>query len=314
MSSGIRWQFDVMNQDESNKCMRCHAPLAEQKALVALSQGWPQAPTTPAPAYIPSDFADQGLVCAACHIRGHQRLGPGRRPAQADQPHGGFRPEQAFRDSQFCAHCHQFPADGPRLAGKLREDTYQQWRASSVASKQSCQDCHMPNAQHLWRGIHDPEMLRKGLAVELQLVALDGGRYRAEIVATNIGAAHHLPTYLVPKIDLVLNLLAPPNNPVELARDIIGWKADVAMTTEEFDTRLAAGESRRFVHEFKPPVAPGWTVELQVAVAPREHYERMFKHYLATLKLADRTTSQLKKAISEAEATRFMAMRLFAAP
>src|SRR5674476_516315 len=51
---GILWQFRVLSQDESNSCLRCHAPLAEQKALMALQQGWTNAPKSPAPADAPN--------------------------------------------------------------------------------------------------------------------------------------------------------------------------------------------------------------------------------------------------------------------
>lgn len=317
MGAGIRWQFELLGQEESNRCLRCHAPLAEQKALVARAMGWGNAPSTPPPAYVPETLADSGLNCAACHVRGHQRFGPPARDGVRignDAPHAGFTASEAFQDSRFCATCHQFPEDGPRLAGKLREDTYQQWLASNHAGKQSCQSCHMPERKHLWRGIHDPDMLRRGLAVDLKLTRLESGAYRAEVEARNQGAGHHLPTYMVPKIDLVLTLHQAGAAPVELARDVIGWKADVTMREEEFDTRLAAGSSRHYAHAFVAPGKPGWHVELSVEVAPREHYERMFRHSLINVSMSRAASDLLKTAITEAAATRYTAMRLTARP
>lgn len=317
MGAGIRWQFELLGQEESNRCLRCHTPLAEQKALIARAQGWSNVPATPPPAYVPETLADSGLNCAACHVRGHRRFGPPARAgagAVKDAPHGGFSAAEAFQDSRFCANCHQFPEDGPRLAGKLREDTYQQWLASDQAGKQSCQGCHMPERKHLWRGIHDPDMLRRGLAVDLKLTRLDSGAYRAQVEARNQGAGHHLPTYMVPKIDLVLTLHQAGADPVELARDVIGWKADVAMRQEEFDTRLAAGSARRYAHAFAAPDKPGWHVELSVEVAPREHYERMFRYSLINVSMSRAASDLLKTAIAEAAASRYTAMRLTARP
>lgn len=314
MGPGIRWQFELLGQAEANRCLRCHAPLAEQKALVARQMGWPNAPTSALPGYVPAELADTGLSCAACHVRGHQRYGPPARTAPIEvAPHAGFVASEAFQDSRFCAHCHQFPEDGPRLGGKLREDTYQQWLASEYAGKQPCQSCHMPERKHLWRGIHDPDMLRKGLGVDLKLTRLTSGEYRADVVARNQGAGHHLPTYMVPKIDLVLTL-HQGDDTRELARDVIGWKADANITREEFDTRLPAGASRSYSHVFEAPPRPGWHVELRVEVAPREHYERMFRHSLINLSLSRTSADQLKAAISEAEATRYTAQRLSARP
>lgn len=316
MGAGILWQFELLGQEETNRCLRCHAPLAEQKALVALARGWKNAPTSPLPAYVSPHLDSSGLVCAACHVRRHRRYGPPqpRNMPTGHAPHDGFVASSAFQDSRFCAHCHQFPEQGPSLAGKLREDTYRQWLGSSFAPDQPCQSCHMPGRKHLWRGIHDPEMVRKALAVELKLIRLDGGKYRAEVVARNQGAGHHLPTYMVAKIDLVLSLRKPGVPDVELARDVIGWKADVDIKQEEFDTRIPAGESRRYAHEFKAPLRPGWNVELRVDVAPREHYERMFSYSMANVAMSGESRRLLKTAIEEAAAARFTALRVLAAP
>lgn len=315
MGPGILWQFELLGQEESNRCMRCHAPLAEQKALVARSRGWANAPAAPPPVYVPAHLDSGGLVCAACHVREHRRYGPPpSKMSTGDVPHAGFVASTAFQDSRFCAHCHQFPDDGLSLNGKLREDTYQQWQMSSFAPSQSCQSCHMPDRKHLWRGIHDPEMVRKALAVELKLTKLDTGNYRAEVVARNQGAGHHLPTYMVAKIDLVLSLRKPGVPAIELARDIIGWKADINIRQEEFDTRIPAGESRRYVHEFNAPSSSGWDVELRVDVAPREHYERMFSYSLGNVSMSVDSARLLKIAIEEAAATRYTALHILARP
>jgi hypothetical protein len=315
MGPGIYWQLEILGQTEGNRCLRCHAPLAEQKALLAREMNWPNAPASPPPAYVPASLAHDGLVCAACHVRGHIHYGPPRSgPTLQAGPHGGFVPEPAFLDSRFCAHCHQFPDDGPRLAGKLREDTYQQWLASSYAPRQPCQSCHMPNGRHLWRGIHDPDMVRKALAVELHLKRLaNDGEYEADIVARNQGAGHDLPTYLVPKISLVLNLSQPGHVPRELARDVIGWQADIDIKHEAFDTRIPAGGSRRYTHAFRPPKGP-WEVELRVDVAPAEHYERMFRYSLEKVSLSPQARATLKRALQDALATRFTAMQIAARP
>ena len=315
MGPGILWQFELLGQEEANRCLRCHAPLAEQKALVARSLGWKNAPASPPPAYVPPHLDSGGLVCAACHLREHRRYGPPPRSKPSGEvPHAGFVVSRAFQDSRFCANCHQFPEDGPSLAGKLREDTYRQWQSSPYAPGQSCQSCHMPDGKHLWRGIHDPDMLRRALAVELKLTRLEGNKYRAEVIARNQGAGHHLPTYMVPKIGLVLTLRQPGAPDTELGRDVIGWQADVNIEREEFDTRIPAGESRSYAHEFKAPSRVGWDVELRVDVAPREHYERMFQYSQVNVSMSAESARLLKIAIEEAAATRYTAQRVVARP
>lgn len=315
MGAGLLWQVELLGPEQSNACLRCHAPLAEQKALLARTMNWPNAPASPPPAYVPGNLHWQGLTCAGCHVRGHQRFGPPSAKAPVEgAPHGGFTASSAFEDSRFCAHCHQFPEEGPRLAGKLREDTYGQWQASPYAGKETCQSCHMPDRRHLWRGIHDPDMVRQALGLTLRLEPLAGGEYRAVLVARNQGAGHHLPTYMVAKIDLVLTLSRPGQPARELGREVIGWTADVEMTREVADTRIPAGGQRTFSQVFKAPQGTGWSVEARADVRPREHYERMFQQSRRTLKLSPDAERLLEEAIAEAARTHFTALRIEARP
>ena len=242
---GLLWQLKLMDQGQANRCLRCHAPLAEQKALLALEHGWQGAPTQPPPNFVEPGLGHDGLVCAACHVRGHRRFGaPSRGVAASSAPHGGFLPSAAFEDSRFCAYCHQFPDDAPRIAGKLQEDTYRQWQASPQARDMHCQTCHMPERKHLWRGIHDPEMTRRAINVALGLVDLGKGRYEALARVSNIGAGHHFPTYMVPKVELIFFRIDSSGVVRELGRQVIGWTVDTLITSEISDTRIPAGAIR----------------------------------------------------------------------
>jgi len=61
----------------------------------------------------------------------------------------------------------------------------------------------MPDRRHLWRGIHDPEMVRSGVAITL---ATDRQHYRpddevrARLAVGNTGVGHHFPTYVTPRV------------------------------------------------------------------------------------------------------------------
>lgn len=301
MGPGLGWQLHLMDQAQGNRCLRCHAPLAEQKALVAQDLGWPARPAAPPPTHVPPDLAQQGLVCAACHLRGHRRFGPppvaGRAAPAGAVPHGGFEASSAFSDSAFCAHCHQFPDDGPRTAGKLHEDTYGQWKASPFAGREPCQSCHMPQRQHLWRGIHDPEMTRRAMEVDWQLVGQPGHELSAAVTVRNVGAGHHLPTYMVPKIELHIAHLAPDGRRTELARQVIGWTVDTDLRAELADTRIPAGGQRRFDMPLALPHGAAGQLELQVRVRPGEHYERTF---LQSLGRADRLPAAALPLLREA--------------
>lgn len=303
MGLGISWQFDLLSQKQANKCLRCHAPLAEQKALVALEQDWDSAPATAPPAYVPEDLADHGLVCAACHVRGHVRYGPPARTGADQGPHGGFVESPAFQDSRFCGTCHQFPEDGGRVNGKLREDTVAQWRESPAGREgRTCQSCHMPERRHLWRGIHDPEMTRGAITVDL---AIEDGGAKAVVEISNVGAGHHFPTYMVPKVVANLELLGPDGQMRPLASEVIGWQVDVDLDEEAFDTRIPAGERFRFKTPLPAASGPGWRLLLTLDVAPREHYERFFRQVLRREGLSAATRTELRRALDEAVAARY---------
>lgn len=315
MGPGIQWQLQLMTQEQGNKCLQCHAPLAEQKALVALQHQWPNAPDGLPPAWVTPDLADAGLVCASCHVRRHQRFGPPPRQATPGElPHGGFSVSNAFQDSRFCAPCHQFPDDGPRVNGKLKEDTWEQWRQSPQASQGlHCQNCHMPDRQHLWKGIHDLDMTRQALDVQLKVQRTAADAVIVEALLHNRGAGHHFPTYMVPKVTLAFSLRNRETAEERVFhRHIIGWQVNVALTEEEFDTRIPAGDMHRLQLPVKLPGADGlWEIAVSIDVAPREHYERTFRQ---SLKHADRipalTLATLRQALREAEASRYQLLQL----
>jgi hypothetical protein len=313
MGPGLRWQLLLMNQDQGNRCLRCHTPLAEQKALVAMDLGWPNAPKQPPPDYVDASLAHQGLVCAACHVRGHQRFGPPPRGKVAGSPHGGFTVSNAFGDSRFCAHCHQFPDDGPRIAGKLLEDTYRQWSVSAYSQegtgRQTCQSCHMPDRKHLWRGIHDPAMTRRAVEVTLRLHELGDGRREAVATVRNVGAGHHFPTYMVPKVELAFYRIDAAGGRAELGRQFIGWNVDTPIKQELSDTRIAAGETRDFRQPFSA-AGGDWRIELVVRVLPAEHYERIYRDSLRRTDLPAAAMPLLQRALDEAAATRYELLRL----
>jgi hypothetical protein len=109
--------------------------------------------------------------------------------------HGGVMREKFFESSEFCARCHQFANDSG-VNGKPLENTFIEWQSSPQAAQgQVCQSCHMPNRLHLWRGIHDPNMVRAGLTMRY---SVDAERARFEI--TNSGVGHAFPSYAVPKV------------------------------------------------------------------------------------------------------------------
>jgi hypothetical protein len=318
IGAGILWQFHVMDQAEANACMHCHAPLAEQKALMALEFGWLNVPKLPPPAYVTPKLHRQGLICAGCHVRAHVRYGPMPRkeilsPISDLLPHGGFQISAAFGDSRFCAACHQFAPDGASLNGKLLENTYEEWRTTRYARDgQSCQSCHMPDRRHLWRGIHDPEMVRRALNVDLQVVRRSEGDFEAQVVIANVGAGHHFPTYLVPEVKVELYLIGADGTDRQLiTRRVIGRLTDTALEHEIADTRIPAGKSLSFGVDIPSPRSRDATVELHILVAPKAFYERVFTGALdEAAHLPAVAAAQLREALADARASRFTLYRV----
>jgi hypothetical protein len=144
-----------------------------------------------------------------------------------------------FEDSRFCAGCHQFEFPAPN--GKSLQNTYNEWASSRYAAEGiSCQDCHMPDRRHLWRGVHDSTMVRNGVTIEWATDVGDGIGLRV----TNSGTGHRFPTYVTPEVWVRIELLDSERRAVDGAivelplRRVMGggW-------TEVSDTRLPPDSS-----------------------------------------------------------------------
>ena len=180
-------------------CQTCHVPLAEQ-------QPW-NAKGEVEPAY-QERLRGQGLVCAGCHVRQHRRFGPPRRadagPLVLPVPHGGFEGRAEFQQARFCGECHQF-WDDTGVNGKPIENTFVEWQQSpQAAAGRQCQGCHMPDRQHLWRGIHHPETVRQAVDVDLVPISLDEATLRAALVLLSRDVGHAFPTYVTPRVFLLV--------------------------------------------------------------------------------------------------------------
>jgi len=315
MGPGVAGQLvELLASDPESAlgCQNCHAPLAEQRPL-----DWDGTRAGASAIYDPR-LRHRGLVCAGCHVRGHERFGPPRRDGSLESvaprdtlPHNGVTRSPAFLGSKFCAGCHQFEPDGFRVNGKLLEDTYEEWRASRFAREGvQCQDCHMPDRRHLWRGIHDPEMVRSGLTIEASTAAArlaPGDTVTAMLRVTSTRVGHAFPTYIPPRVVLRGELLDPDGRPLPGSRQerVIARDAELDLATENFDTRLQPGESA--VLEYRSVVAaPGVRLRLSVVVYPDWFYTRFFQALL--LQGAGRGAEPVREAL---EATRRSSYVLF---
>lgn len=282
-SPGLAGQ--LVSKEESNfgfvrSCLVCHGPLSEQQSKLPLPEGG----FGTNPDFDP-ELKKSGLVCAACHIRGQVRHGPPTRegstePSAAGMPHGGVVRSTYFEDSRFCAGCHQFASPAPN--GKSLQNTYEEWLDSRYATEGvSCQTCHMPDRRHLWRGIHDPEMVRSGVTIEwMSRDEVGGGRVGLRV--TNSGTGHRFPTYVTPAVDVSLELLDASGTPLpggsrsaEIGR-VVALQGGSWVETR--DTRLAPDSSMTLTN-----LAPAEArfVRGSVRVRPDAFYRNVFAGILS---------------------------------
>ncbi len=299
MGPGVLGQTVDMDIGAARQCYACHAPLAEQQ------EDGPR---------FAKALQAQGLVCASCHVRQHERFGPPKGdggPAAAlprDQlPHNGVTRTTAFLRAEFCKTCHQFTAEGFALNGKLLENTYNEWRASPYAAQGvQCQDCHMPARQHLWRGIHDPEMVKRGVTIGLKT---DRQRYapgdtlKASLTITNNGVGHFFPTYVTPKVFVRAELEDGKGKVVSgsLKEAVIGREIPLDLSREVFDTRIPPEKSFVFTYSRKLD-RKGLKLRVRVVVDPDHFYARFFPAILGD---ADKGRAMIQGAAEKARRSAF---------
>jgi hypothetical protein len=304
-SPGLVGQLLDYDAENTAACMKCHAPLAEQrlafeaarrngKAHLAAEQG----------------LAAAGNSCAGCHVRGHRRFGPPQRltgaVGQSDPsgPHGGVMRTADFEKSDFCATCHQFSQD-QAINGKPLENTNVEWQASPAArAGKTCQSCHMPERKHLWRGIHDPDMVRSGVTPEFLAEP-----NRAVFRLTNTGVGHAFPTYVTPKVIMMAVALD------EAGKSVVGTEVSSLIQRrvawidgnwiEQSDTRLLPGQSGTL----EMPWPRSGAVRLWLEVHPDDFYDHsVYDGLLADLPKNGAAAKLIAEADRAAQASRY---RLF---
>jgi len=313
-SPGLIGQFPGMSHTARNACLNCHAPLSEQKyrndpeAMHSLALKLKQ----------PDGFDDKGdmdavqmplrhagVTCAACHVREWQRFGPPQRSTGAvgqikTPAHGGFTASKDFERSTLCASCHQFP-QAYAINGKPMENTIEEWKQSKFSGQGiQCQNCHMPDRRHAFKGIHDPAMVKKGLLLETSRLP-DG----AALTITSKWIGHAFPTYVTPKViirgeevdsaDKILRTRA-----WEIIREVHynnGWK-------EIRDTRLLPGETRQYrIETLQQNTA---RVRFIVQVIPDHFYKGVYRRLLNNKNQNSDARKLIGRALTEADSNDYM--------
>lgn len=304
-SPGLVGQLLALDRDEVRSCMNCHAPLAEQMTAFEAARARDKG-------HAPKEqgLAAMGNSCGGCHVRGNRRFGPPQRDtgavglSPADRPHGGVTRTLDFEQSEFCAACHQFPQD-QAINGKPLENTVAEWQASPAAAEgKTCQSCHMPDRRHIWRGIHDPDMVRSGLKAEF---AAEAGGARFQLTSTGVG--HAFPTYVTPKVMMKGVALDEGGKPMAgTERQYLIQRRVEAVNddwVERFDTRLLPGQSATL----HMPWPPSGKVRFWLEVHPDDFYDHdVYDALLRDLPKGSPAARLINEADAQAGRTRF---RLF---
>ncbi|PJZ47778.1 multiheme c-type cytochrome [Leptospira saintgironsiae] len=316
---GFLWQLPRIGKHGSENCMNCHSPNPETKNLLLTRLGWGEVSDSA----WKSGSEENGVQCASCHLRKGKVYGPFPKDGNKNRifqnsniPHEGFIPQKEFEESEFCKNCHQSPETAKQVNGKFLMDTYGQWRRSEFAkSNVQCQNCHMPDRKHEWKGISDPEMVKQGVQTSLQVLAKEEG---AEIISElkNSGVGHLFPSYSVPKVYLEVWTEFVTGERKKISEKTLGWMLDLELQKEIFDTRLSPGESVLLRESLsKEEFSKLKRVEFIVTVDPKEYYKRMFQdnwNYKDTF-LEDTkpwVLPYLKAALAEANSAKYELVRL----
>lgn len=283
-------------------CQRCHAPLAEQLPVL---RG-----TDDANAAYDEALRGEGITCAGCHVRGWTRNGPPRVAATLipvdTYP---LNTLGLYERSDFCQPCHELPAR-TAVNGKPLLDTYREWLNGPYMKRGvQCQHCHMPNREHTWKGVHDPDTFRQGIEVTASSVANSDGLL-ATARLRNIGAGHYLPTTPTPAAWLRIELLDAKGRAIAgtLRTQRIGRKIQYGAKgwTEVEDTRVPPGESIELTASL--PAANAVELEVTVEVHPDDYYERFYASHLAGT-LDDDIRALYETAAARATASHYEAYR-----
>jgi hypothetical protein len=158
-------------------CLNCHTPLVNQQPNLVGAMEVPgrveTALLTPN-ARFDADLQKEGITCAACHLRDGVIEGP---YADSKAPHP-TRFNDRFTTTKICFTCHQVPSDKFQFYNIGPCATFPEFETGPYAKQGFiCQDCHMPTVvrrvakdgpvrqarRHLWRGGHDPKMIRAAI-------------------------------------------------------------------------------------------------------------------------------------------------------
>ena len=265
-------------------CLNCHTPLENQQPT--LIQDIPRgrverATQVPNFRYDP-EFQTEGVTCAVCHVRDGVIHGPFDDSAA---PHP-TKFDPTFRSKQICYRCHNVVSGPFQYYNVGPCGTYAEFEGEFFMKEKGmiCQSCHMPEVKrpvakggpirsgrrHLWRGGHDPEMIKRAVAV--QVVSdppnpAPGQSVTFTLTLINAGAGHKIPTGDPDRhFTVEFTVRDAENQIIQHQAETLGrWILWQPVIWEVYDNRLLPLASRdyQFTYEL-PEEAKNWSVQARV--------------------------------------------------
>lgn len=192
-------------------CLNCHTPLENQQPTLvdSIPRGRVEkAAQVPNP-HFDAAYQREGVTCAACHVRDGVILGPYDDSAA---PHP-TKFDLSFRTTEVCYRCHNVVSGPAQFYNVGPCGTYAEYEGKFYMKERGfiCQSCHMPEIdrpvaeggpirrgrQHLWRGGHDPDMVKRAVAIQVAAtpaIPRAGDELSVVLTLVNAGAGHKIPT------------------------------------------------------------------------------------------------------------------------
>lgn len=207
-----QFQAEITKSGNRWLCLNCHTPLLVQQDTwpVALQADDVELPVLVENPVFDAALRDEGITCAACHVRDGVVHGPGLADSTAPHP---VQADPDFTTNAVCERCHQAIATYPGKQFICTFDTGKEWAAGPYAAEgKGCVDCHMPTVeravavggpvrsvrQHWWRGAGVPKVAGVAQPVAANPPGLGLAATWAadglQLVMTNERAGHQLPT------------------------------------------------------------------------------------------------------------------------
>ncbi|PJZ44364.1 cytochrome c554 and C-prime [Leptospira brenneri] len=286
VSGGFLWQKEILSANEFRSCLNCHSPLPETKSELDLEYHTTTILNSKSHNF-PNGIGNPSILCASCHIRNQIRFGPPPRTnndkkiTSGNIPHNSYVVKNEFESSEFCKSCHESKETGVKLNGKRLMEVYSEWERSPFAKQGiQCQNCHMPDREHSWKGIHDKTFVQKSLLPTWE-VKEKNGEYQIFAELKSIGVGHEFPTYVVPKIYLRFYvILNDKRKPLLLEESVVGRIVNTNLTEEYADTRIKPKGSHIVRFDYKPNENSIQEFFWKIEVDPDEQYVRTFQEQL----------------------------------